>query len=296
MAYLDSERVLRKIPELEDQAYRLSRSLHDEVLKGGQPLRQTADILHGKWLGHPLHAALTDFTIGAWLLGTICDWIGLATRDEGVQRCADDLIDLGNAAAVPTALSGLADFTTIPQESMATGATHGLLNACGFVCNLLSSAARKTGMRPLGVVLSTATAGALLVSAWLGGEIVYRYRVGVNRTRDPEGPDEWTPVLNEIELSADEPKRVDMNGSPVLLYRHEDEICAIGAVCGHAAGALEHGSFEGNHVTCPLHQSVYDLCDGSVVHGPTLYAEPAYDVRVHEGRIEVKLRRRAEAL
>ena len=131
---------------------------------------------------------------------------------------------------------------------------------------------------------------------WLGGEIVYRYRVGVNRTRDPEGPDNWTPVLNENELSVDEPRRVEVEGSPVLLYRHEDEICAIGAVCGHAAGALEHGSFEGGHVTCPLHQSVYNLCDGSVVHGPSLYAEPAYEVRVHEGKIEVKLRRREEAL
>jgi nitrite reductase/ring-hydroxylating ferredoxin subunit/uncharacterized membrane protein len=296
MAHLDSERVLRKIPELEDQAYRISRSLHDEVLKGGRPLRETADLLHGTWLGHPLHAALTEFTIGAWLLGTICDWIAVATGRQAMEQCADDLIDLGNAAAVPTALSGLADFTTIPQEAMATGATHGLLNACGFVCNLLSSAARKTGLRPLGVLLSTATAATLLASGWLGGEIVYRYRVGVNRTREPDGPDDWTAVLNENELPVDEPKRVEVDGAPVLLYRHGEEICAIGAVCGHAAGALEHGAFAGTHVTCPLHQSVYDLCDGSVVHGPSLYAEPAYDVRVHEGRIEVKLRSREQAL
>jgi len=296
MVCLETERVLRRIPELEGQAYRLSRGIHKEVLKGGPPVREAADILHGKWLGHPLHVALTDFTIGAWLLGAVCDWIGLAGRHEGVERCADRLIDLGNAAAVPTALSGVADFTTIPEEAMATGATHGLLNACGFVCNLLSSVTRRTSMRPLGVFLSTMTAGALLASAWLGGQMVYEYRVGVNRTRKPEGLEDWTPVLDESELAVDEPKRVDVNGSAILLYRHEDEICAIGAVCGHAAGALEQGSFEGTQVTCPLHQSVYDACDGRVVHGPSLYCEPAYDVRVHEGRIEVKLRSREEAL
>jgi nitrite reductase/ring-hydroxylating ferredoxin subunit/uncharacterized membrane protein len=296
MACLEPERVLRKIPELEDGAYRISRGLHKEILQGGRPTREVADVLHGRWLGHPLHAALTDFTLGAWLFGAICDWVGMATGHEGVERCADTLIDLGNASAVPTALAGLADFTTIPQESMATGAAHGLLNTCGFICNLLSSAARKAGMRPLGILLSSATAGTLLASAWLGGEIVYRCRVGVNRTAEPEGPDDWTAVLNENELPADEPKRVEVGGSPVLLYRHEDEIGAIGAVCGHAAGALEHGSFEGTHVTCPLHQSVYDVCDGSVVHGPSLYAEPAYDVRVHEGRIEVKLRRQEQVL
>ena len=147
MACLDSERALRKIPELQEQAHRISRGLHSEVLKAGRPAREVADVLHGRWLGHPLHAALIDVTVGAWFLGSVLDCIALAFRHEGAEKCADRLIDLGNAAAVPTALSGLADFTTIPDEAMASGATHGLLNACGFVCNLLSAGARKSGLR-----------------------------------------------------------------------------------------------------------------------------------------------------
>ncbi len=291
MVGIEPERVLRKIPELPEQAHRLSRGIHNEVLKGGEPARKAADLLHGQWLGHPLHAALVEATIGAWFLGSVFDWLSLVWRDERVEKCADQLIDLGNAAAVPTALSGLTDFTTIPEEAMASGATHGLLNACGFVCNLLSAGARKSGWRSLGVLLSTLTAGGLLASAWLGGELTYRYGVGVDKTRKPTGPEDWQPVLNDDELPTDTPKRIEVNGAPVLLYRHEGTIYAMGAVCGHAAGALDEGTFDGTHVTCPLHQSVYEVRDGSVVHSPTLYPEPAYDVRVHEGRIALKLRR-----
>jgi len=78
MACLDSERALRKIPELQEQAHRVARGLHNRVLKGGPPARRVADALHSRWLGHPLHAALIDVTVGAWFLGSVLDCIGLA--------------------------------------------------------------------------------------------------------------------------------------------------------------------------------------------------------------------------
>ena len=45
-----------------------------------------ADLLHGKWLGHPLHPVLTDLTLGAWVSGAALDLIGLAT---GRRRMPD---------------------------------------------------------------------------------------------------------------------------------------------------------------------------------------------------------------
>ncbi len=45
---------------------------------------------------------------------------------------------------------------------------------------------------------------------------------------------------------------------------------------------------EAERVLWKLHQSVYDVRDGNVVHSPSLYPEPTYDVRVREGRIELK--------
>ncbi|MGE5294716.1 MAG: Rieske 2Fe-2S domain-containing protein [Solirubrobacterales bacterium] len=286
---LETESVLQKIPHMDAQTHTISRGIHAGVLKGGRATRKAADVLHGTWMGHPLHAALTDFTIGAWTLASIFDWIGLLGKSKAAREAADRMIDMGNASAVPTAVAGLVDYSTIPNSAMATGGTHGLLNAVGYVVNLLSASARKSGKRTLGVALSTAVCTGLLASAWLGGEMVYRYKVGVNRTRKPEGPEDWEPVLDESELMEDEPQRIEVQGAPVLLYRHEGDIYAVGAVCGHAAGPLEEGTFDGTKVTCSWHQSVYDVRDGTVVHGPSCYAEPAYDVRVQDGRIELRL-------
>jgi nitrite reductase/ring-hydroxylating ferredoxin subunit/uncharacterized membrane protein len=290
MKRIDAERVLRRVPKLEAGAHAVSRGIHNEVLKGGPPAWAAADVLHGKWLGHPLHAALTDFTVGAWILAPIFDCLGEVCGLKGAERAADRLVDMGNAAAVPTALAGIADFSTLPDRAMATGAVHGLLNACGLALNLLSASARRSGRRPLGVLLSAMASGGLLLSTWLGGELVYRHKVGVNRTQEPSGPQDWTAVLQEQQLQEDAPRRIEVNGSPVLLYRHKGTIYAIGAVCAHDAGALEQGTVEDHCVTCPLHQSVYDLENGSVVHGPANYAEPDYDVRVTDGKIELKLK------
>ncbi|MBZ0302599.1 MAG: Rieske (2Fe-2S) protein [Anaerolineae bacterium] len=77
---------------------------------------------------------------------------------------------------------------------------------------------------------------------------------------------------------------------PVLLYREGEAIDAIGAVCSHAGGPLEDGSFADGCVECPWHNSVFDLRDGHVVHGPATFDEPHYQVRIQDGQIEVRNR------
>jgi hypothetical protein len=82
MSTIQAERLLRKIPRLGEESHAVSRTIHRGVLAGGQPIRDAADFLHGTWLGHPLHAVLTDFTVGAWVLGTVFDLIGFAGRSK----------------------------------------------------------------------------------------------------------------------------------------------------------------------------------------------------------------------
>lgn len=286
---IESEKILREVPQLEQLAKSTSRGLHGWVLRGGKTRRQAADLLHGTWLGHPLHAVLTDLTIGAWVFSFVLDLFSLTNRSKGVERAADTLLDLGNVAGTTTAMAGLTDYSTIPHRAMASGATHGLLNAFGLTMSLLSSWNRKKGNRGLGIFLSSISSGILFFSAWLGGELAYKYKVGVNKIPQPPEPGKWHPTIPEQDLPDMTPKRVEVEGSPILLYRYQDQIYAIGAVCGHDGGALDEGSFDGYCVTCPLHQSVYDLRDGSVVHGPSTYAEPVYEVRVQDGTVEVRL-------
>src|SRR5689334_13649228 len=149
---LETEEILEEVPQLKQQASTVSRGLHQWILDGGGPRRKAADLLHGTWLGHPLHPVLTDLTVGAWVFSFVFDLLSLVTRSRSMRRAADTLLDLGNVSATSTALTGLADYSTISEDAMATGATHGLLNTLGLGMALLSARSRKKGKRGRGIL------------------------------------------------------------------------------------------------------------------------------------------------
>ena len=74
--------------------------------------------------------------------------------------------------------------------------------------------------------------------------------------------------------------RVMANGTPVALFRIGGSLHAIDARCPHVGGPLDRGSVHGTQVTCPLHGSVFDVRDGSLVRGPATRAVTAYRVRL----------------
>lgn len=284
------EQTIHQLSFLEETGLKLARAIHAAVLED-ESLRSVFDVLHGTWLGHPFHPVLTDVTIGAWSLAGLFDALSLVGGGRQAERSADALIAIGSASAVPTAVAGVADYSTIPKPATATGVVHALTNTVALILYLLSLRARRNGDRGRGIVWSSLALSAMTVSAWLGGELVYRHKVGVNHGDSPSKPKEWTAVLAETELSEDEPRRVDVAGTPVLLYRNDGEVYAIGAVCSHAGGPLEKGQFDGACVQCPWHDSVFDMRTGEVVHGPATYMQADYATRVRDGQIEVRLGR-----
>lgn len=281
--------VMDSLPELDDYGNQVKQTIHQAVLDGGPEVRSVVDVLHGTWLGHPLHPVLTDVTIGAWTLAGLFDMLAMFGGGRSTERAADTLLDIGTASAAATAVTGLADYSTIPNNAVREGFVHGLLNVTGFLLNLMSARARKSGMRGVGVMLSSISLGILMLSAWLGGELVFRKRVGINHNNRIREPQNWTTLMADVELSPNAPQRVDVAGEGVLLYRKGNNIFAIGAVCSHAGGPLEEGQFYDNCVQCPWHDSVFDLRDGTVVHGPSTYSQPLYETRVQDGQIQVRL-------
>lgn len=286
--------ILNSIPGLGSNSLTLARGIHKLVMGGGDTTRTVADLLHGTWLGHPLHPMLTDIVIGAWGLGAFYDILSIFNDSYEAEATADSLTRLGNYAAIPTILSGLTDYSTIPEHAAETGLSHALLNDIAFGLNLASVQARDEGDRDRAVALSMVAATLLMASGYLGAELAYEHRVGVNHA-DPS-PDllHWTPVAAVDRLVEREPTRVDVDGNPVLLYRRGRQIMAIGAVCPHAGGPLEEGHVHdhGDHgvsVHCPWHDSEFDMYDGSVIHGPSTYPVASYDTRVVDGQVEVRL-------
>ncbi|MCC7107498.1 MAG: Rieske 2Fe-2S domain-containing protein [Chloroflexi bacterium] len=257
------------------------------VERGGPSGQRVKDFLHGTWLGHPLHPALTDLPLGAGWTGTVMDLMG-------AQRAADIAMLLGVVTALPTAAAGAADWKETSGSQRRVGIVHAMLNTVGLGCYVCSVLARRAERRALGVGLSTMGLGIVFVSAYLGSDLVFRQGTGVSR-------DAWLPEDEQFHVAARYADLVEgklasgeitVNGErvPLVLLRHGDEVLALSGICVHAGGPLAAGRLVSDEcVECPWHGSVFNMRDGSVVHGPAATPAPAYQVRVRAGNVEVRL-------
>jgi nitrite reductase/ring-hydroxylating ferredoxin subunit len=99
----------------------------------------------------------------------------------------------------------------------------------------------------------------------------------------------FTVVLEEVELEAGAMRAVDVDGTRVLVSRHEDGgVCAIANACTHVGGPLAEGERDGNEVVCPWHGSRFDLCSGEVLWGPAREPQQRIEARLRRGKIEVR--------
>jgi nitrite reductase/ring-hydroxylating ferredoxin subunit/uncharacterized membrane protein len=246
------------------------------------------DILSGTWLGHPLHPVLTDVPIGAWTGAMAFDVLG----GERSREAADSLVGFGFLAALPTAGTGLSDLADIvDRKERSIAAAHAVGNIAAVLLYGASFLARKRGNRKAGVMLSTAGWAAVLGSGFLGGHLAFRKGIGVDRTVFEPDIAEWTEAMPESALPEGKPARADIGGTTVLFYRENGRIYALAATCSHRGGPLHKGRVADLRVTCPWHLSTFDLRDGSIVRGPAIAPQPAYEVRVADGAIEVRSRR-----
>lgn len=256
-----------------------------EAVGRALPHGPVKDALSGTWLGHALHPVLTDVPIGTWASASILDILG----GEDTGRSAELLIGVGLAAAVPTVAAGWSDWSDTQGSEQRIGLVHGASN--GAVTLLYGSSlwARRRGNRGVGVSLGLLGAGLTLASAYLGGHLSLSKGVGVDQTAFEDGPSEWTTVMSEAALGP-EPASADVGGTAVMLVRHRGAIKAIMDRCSHLSGPLHEGELRDDCIVCPWHGSVFRLDDGAVVEGPARAPQPAYDVRVEQGDIQVRLR------
>ena len=243
------------------------------------------DALSGTWLGHPLHPLLTDLPIGFWTSSFVLD---IAGGRRG-RPAADQLLGLGILSALPTAASGLSDWSDTLGEDRRIGVAHAIANSAALVLYSGSWLARKRGSRGKGLVLGFLGATAATGGGYLGGHLVFRQGVNTDRNAWKHGGDEWVDVAGDLELTAGQPLVVKADDDDILLVRTAGVVAAISNVCGHAGGPLDEGDFDdAGCVTCPWHGSVFRLADGHVVRGPATGHQPRYEVRSAEGRLSVR--------
>ncbi len=248
------------------------------------------DFLNGVWLGHPLHAAITDLPVGAFTTAIALDHLGLWAGDRRASRVADFLTAVGFGGALAAAIAGLADYSEIEAEQRRVGITHAMLNGLAVLAYTASLLRRARGQRGSAVALATLGYGLLLVSSDLGGRMVYHLGTLVNRQAWTQGPTEFTPVLAAASLPEGQIRSASAGGMSIFLARVNGQVYALGNVCTHWGCSLSEGHLEDTSVVCHCHGSRFDLSDGAVINGPASAPEISFDVRERDGQIEVRMR------
>jgi nitrite reductase/ring-hydroxylating ferredoxin subunit/uncharacterized membrane protein len=262
---------------------RLAKPLSAAVGRAVRP-RAVRNLLSGTYLGHPLHPMLTDLPIGAWGASAILDVVG----GRSAQRAADLLMAAGVLAAVPTAASGLNDWSDTDGADLRVGVVHATVNSTALSLYLVSLSSRARGKRNRGKVLGLAGLATLLAGSYLGGHLTFARGVNVNRTAWQDGPLDWTPLLPAGALPEGDHGVVTAAGVPILLYRKAGRVWALANTCSHMGGPLNEGAMGEGCVTCPWHGSVFRFADGAVVRGPASSPQPCFEARVSGEQIEVR--------
>ncbi|MFI6208442.1 Rieske 2Fe-2S domain-containing protein [Streptomyces sp. NPDC051041] len=261
-----------------------------DVLRKGVwalPLGRGRDLLHGRWLGHPVHPLMVQVPIGSWMSAAVLD------LRPGRSREADLLVGLGLAAAAPAALAGAADWAELHREQQRVGFVHALANTVAVGLYGASLVCRVKGRTGPGRALGFLGLTAVGVGGMLGGHLAYRQASGANHAEEvphvvTEG---WHRIGGVDEFPAGQPVRRSVDDVPVLVVRETGgQIHALAERCSHLAGPLSEGTVADGCVTCPWHGSVFRLSDGWNVRGPAIAPQPAFDTRVVDGHVEVRLR------
>lgn len=134
-------------------------------------------LLHGRALGHAVHPFLTDVPLGAWMSASILD------LTPGVRggRAAQTLVGAGLLAAVPTVLTGWAEWAAADRRTQRVGVVHAGANTVSVVLYGASWLARRRGSHASGSILALAGGAVSGVGGYLGGHMAIARNAG---TRD----------------------------------------------------------------------------------------------------------------
>jgi len=241
------------------------------------------DLLVGRWLGHPLHALLTDVPIGVLFLSLVFDVAGMPEAATWAQV-------LGILAMGGAALAGFADYADTDGKARERATLHSTLMVIALVVYAFSAVLRLTAgpASATAIILSFVAFGILAVGAYVGGDVVYVLGNMVSRHAFRGAGTKWI-ALEPAELDATgaipegRPIRAKLGINQLVLVREGERILALHDVCAHAGGNLSEGALRDGAIACPIHASRFRLADGAVLSGPSVYDQPAYEVRAREG-------------
>jgi len=254
----------------------------------GSASKPIEDTLHGVPFGHPLHPALVSIPVGAWTVTQILDVMSAYTDEQWAASGADASLMIGLVGALAAAAAGTADWKETDGHAQRTGFIHGMLNIAATGLYARSLVLRRRNERKAARQLSLAGYSLVMLSSFLGGDLVFRQRIGTNHARVADQPTTFVAALEDQELAEGVLRRVEVADIPIVLARYQGHVYALADQCAHLGGSLAEGQLEGKSIRCPLHGSRFALEDGHVCEGPSAFPQPCFAVRVRAGSIEVQ--------
>ena len=147
-----------------------------------------------KFLGHSVHPMLIVFPLGLLITALIFDVVRMVTGDVTFAVVSFWCIAVGVIGGLLAAVFGLIDWLNIPAGTRAKsiGMWHGIGNVVLVLLFAVSWLLRRNdpALVPstLAFVLALAAVGLGAVTSWLGGELVDRLGVGVDRGAHLDAP------------------------------------------------------------------------------------------------------------
>lgn len=253
----------------------------------GRYRERVSNVLHGTWLGHPLHPALTALPTGAVATAVSLDVASVLPGHSAQLREASRLaLGVGIIGSLGAAATGVTDWQHTHEQSRRIGIAHGLLNAAATGLYMVSWCDRRRGRHLRGAASTAVGYGLTVGSGYLGAALVYGSGVGVDRSGPRLAVDTWTPVLPLAALDG-QPQRVEIGGVGVVIHRDGDDVLAVGELCPHLGAPMSDGWVDRGRVVCPWHGSRFECRTGDVLRGPATASLPSYPTRIRDGMVEV---------
>jgi len=250
-----------------------------------QGLPGLRDLLVGRWLGHPLHAVLTDAPIGILFLVIVFDVLG----NPGAATVT---LAVGILAMLAAALAGFADYADTDGRARERATLHATLMVTTLVLYLVSLVVRlgagSAVVSTAGIWISILAFLVLSAAAYVGGDVVYVLGNMVSRHAFRGAGTKWIALEPaEVDPGGEIPEgrlvKAKLGINQLVLVRQGEQILALHDTCAHAGGPLNEGRLlDGPVVECPWHYSRYRMSDGLVLQGPSVYDQPTYEVRRRE--------------
>ena len=144
--------------------------------------------------GHPIHPMLIPFPIALWVFSLVADLIYLWRSNPVWEWVAFYTLAGGIVGAVLAAVFGIIDYFSIKDRKVSSiAAWHARINVLALLVFAASFYLRTTnGARMVDDSLTTpvglSVVGVILImiSGWLGGELVFKHGVAVNPQYDRE--------------------------------------------------------------------------------------------------------------